>query len=236
MSTTAALPNHRQLRHLVAERLRAAVLNGELKAGEWLRQERLAQEYGVSQMPVREALKELAADGLVEHVPYRGVRVVAFTPHDVEDLYAHRAFLEGRAANAAAANISANEIAELKRLHTAMLERMAPSQITEYRALNREFHQLIVAASRRSYLIRSLAQIWASFPSMLWSNFSSTAHQPLPERDIRDPQEHAALIAALEQHDSAEAERVACGHIEGAGAQLAHALAEQQRQTETPLV
>ena len=65
--------SHRQLRHWVADRLRSDILEGRLKPGEWLRQERLAQEHGVSQMPVREALKQLAAEGLVEHVPYRGV-------------------------------------------------------------------------------------------------------------------------------------------------------------------
>lgn len=76
----------RQLRSFVAEQLRAAILEGRYKPGEWLRQERLAQELNVSQMPVREALKELAAEGLVEHVPYRGARVVAFS---IEEALVH---------------------------------------------------------------------------------------------------------------------------------------------------
>ncbi|MFO3797221.1 MAG: GntR family transcriptional regulator, partial [Anaerolineales bacterium] len=79
---------HRQLRNLVADQLRMAILEGRYKPGEWLRQERIAQELNVSQMPVREALKELSAEGLVEHVPYRGTRVLAFSVEDVEDLYA----------------------------------------------------------------------------------------------------------------------------------------------------
>src|SRR5512145_1119552 len=91
-------PSHRQLRKHVAEQIRSAILTGQFKPGEWLRQEKLAQELNVSQMPVREALKELVADGLVEHVPYRGARVVEFVADDVMDLYEHRAFLEGRAA------------------------------------------------------------------------------------------------------------------------------------------
>ena len=91
---------HRQLRNLVADRLRTAILNGEIKPGEWLRQEKLAAEYNVSQMPIREALKELSAEGLVEHVPYRGVRVIEFSADDIEDLYASRSFLEGKAARA----------------------------------------------------------------------------------------------------------------------------------------
>jgi DNA-binding GntR family transcriptional regulator len=70
--------SHKQLHDLAAEQLRSAILNGVYKPGEWLRQERLAQDLGVSQMPVREALKLLTAEGLIEHVPYRGVRVVSF--------------------------------------------------------------------------------------------------------------------------------------------------------------
>ena len=103
-------PSHKQLRNIVAEQMRAAILNGHYKPGEWLRQERLAQDLGVSQMPVREALKELAAEGLIEHVPYRGARVVVFSIDDILDLYSHRAFLESRAAFIAAEIITPNEL------------------------------------------------------------------------------------------------------------------------------
>ena len=106
MTDETALPPHKQLPQWVAERIRGEILDGRLKPGEWLRQERLAQEHGVSQMPVREALKRLASEGLVEHVPYRGVRVVEFSVADIEDLYACRAFIEGMAARFAARTIS----------------------------------------------------------------------------------------------------------------------------------
>jgi DNA-binding GntR family transcriptional regulator len=106
--------SHKQLRNIVADRMRTAILDGQYKPGEWMRQERIAQELGVSQMPVREAFKQLASEGLIEHVPYRGARVVDISPIDVEDIYAMRGFLEGRAAGFAAANITPEEITELK--------------------------------------------------------------------------------------------------------------------------
>ena len=118
---------HKQLHHAVADQLRAAIQTGRLKPGEWLRQERLAQELGVSQMPVREALKELIAEGLVEHLPYRGVRVVEFSPDDVGEVYAHRSFLEGRAAFIAARKITPEEIALLKDLQAQMKKTWVPS-------------------------------------------------------------------------------------------------------------
>jgi DNA-binding GntR family transcriptional regulator len=215
---------HKQLQDVVADRIRSAILEGDLKPGEWLRQERLALEYGVSQMPVREALKKLAVDGLVEHVPYRGVRVIEFSPEDISDLFATRSFLEGLAARAAAARITDDEIAELKKIHTCMQAKLAPEDLSEYRDLNRKFHTLIFSASRRAYLVRTLAQLWTTFPSMLFGNYARTADSPLPERDADDIGEHARIIAALERHNSDEAEQALRQHIESSGRQLVAAL------------
>jgi DNA-binding GntR family transcriptional regulator len=216
--------SRRQLRYMVADQLRAAILEGRVKPGEWLRQERLAQELGVSQMPVREALKELAAEGLIEHVPYRGVCVIEFSSDDVADLYAHRGFLEGLAAQAAAANITAAEVAELRALQTHMQQRLAPEQVAEYRDLNRRFHQLIYASSRHEYLIRTLNQMWATFPTMLIGNFASTASSPLPQRDDPDTAEHEAIIAALENHQPDVVAQIIRAHIEATGRQLVAAM------------
>ena len=215
---------HKQLRNFVADQLRAAILEGHFKPGEWLRQEKVAQELGVSQMPVREALKELAAEGLIEHVPYRGVRVIEFAYEDIADLYDHRAFLEGRAAGIAATNITAEEIAELKRLQREIEQNLAPEKLSVYRDLNRHFHQVIFTASRREYLIRTLTQMWAAFPTMLIGNFAATAANPLPERDNPDIHEHHALIDALENHDAVEAERALKAHIMATGQQLVASL------------
>lgn len=200
------LPTHRQLRNFVADQLRQAILEGRYRPGEWLRQEKLAQELNVSQMPVREALTELAAEGLVEHVPYRGARVIEFSAGDISNLYAHRAFLEGRAAAVAAQCITSDEINELKNLQAQMEQNLASERVTQYRKLNRHFHQTVYHASRHEYLIRTLNQMWAAFPTMLIGNYAATADNPLPERDAPDRDEPYAIIEALEHHDSAGAE------------------------------
>jgi len=221
-------PAHKQLPQWVAERIRAEILDGRLKPGEWLRQERLAQEHGVSQMPVREALKRLASEGLVEHVPYRGVRVVEFSVPDVEDLYACRSFIEGMAARFAAESISDEEIAELRALAVRMAECKTPDDLPEYRELNRRFHGVIFTASRRSYLVRTLAQLWAAFPTMLWSNVPHVATDSVPGRDEPDVAEHAAIISALAAHDPEGAERAVRTHIEVAGRALLSGLEGQR--------
>jgi len=213
--------SHKQLRNVVADQMRSAILEGRYKPGEWLRQERLAQDLGVSQMPVREALKELTAEGLIEHVPYRGARVIAFSINDVLDLYAHRAFLEGRTAFISAEIITPEELTELKALQVEIEKYSAPESVIKYRELNRKFHQFIYTVSRREYLIRTLAQMWAAFPTMLIANFAATAVQPLPDRDPFDIIEHKAIVSAIEAHNAPAAEQAMKDHILATGAQLA---------------
>jgi DNA-binding GntR family transcriptional regulator len=219
----ASEPNtrsHRQLHHWVADCLRSDILEGRLRPGEWLRQERLAQAYSVSQMPVREALKQLAAEGLVEHVPYRGVRVVEFAAEDVEDLYACRAFIEGMAARSAAQNVTDEELSDLAGLHEQMVRCRTPEDLAQYRELNRRFHALIFSASRRSYIVRTLAQLWSAFPTMLWSNIPRIAVASVPGRDEPDAAEHEEIVAALAARDAERAERAVRRHIESAGEML----------------
>ncbi|MBI2333874.1 MAG: GntR family transcriptional regulator [Chloroflexi bacterium] len=204
---------HRQLRNVVADKMRAAILDGHYKPGEWLRQERLAQELGVSQMPVREALNELVNEGLIEHVPYRGARVIKFSIEDITDLYEHRAFLEGRAAYFSAQVITERELNNLKKIQAGMEENDAPEAVLKYRELNRSFHKTIFTISKHEYLIRTLNQMWAAFPTMLIANFAATALHPLPERDSTDREEHQAIVTALEAHNPAQAEQAMRDHI-----------------------
>lgn len=218
---------HKQLRNVVADQMRSAILEGRYKPGEWLRQERIAQDLGVSQMPVREALKELAAEGLIEHVPYRGARVIAFSIDDVIDLYAHRAFLEGCAAYISAGIITDEELIELKALQLEIEKYSAPESVIKYRELNRKFHQYICNVSKREYLIRTLAQMWAAFPTMLIANFAATAVHPLPDRDPFDIIEHRAIVSALELRNPSATEQAVKDHILATGTQLVNFLKTQ---------
>ena len=216
-----------QLRHQVAGRLRALILEGRIKPGEWLRQEQLATDFGVSQMPIREAFKQLVADGLLEHVPYHGVRVVELSLTDVGDLYDCRLAVEGMAARYAAENITDDELAELRAVFTTMRQRLGPTYIAEYRQLNKRFHGIVFEASRHPLMVRTLLQMWTAFPSMLWSNFRQTAAAPVPGR-ASDVAEHQAILEALEARDPDATERAVRRHIEEAKRLLVDALRSQQ--------
>lgn len=227
MQGRAGTDRHRQLRQWVVDRLRTEILDGRRKPGDWLRQESVAREEGVSQTPVREALKQLVAEGLLEHVPYRGIRVVTLSVEDAEDLYASRAVLEPMAARWAAAAITAEELRELATLHERMLRCEIPARLKEYRDLNRRFHEVIVAASRRPFLTRTLGNFWSAFPTMLWSNVPGIAATSLPEREDPDAEEHAEIVAALAARDPERAAAAVKRHVEEAGRTLLAAMRNQ---------
>ncbi|HBX70740.1 MAG TPA: GntR family transcriptional regulator [Chloroflexi bacterium] len=208
---------HPQLNKKVSDHIREAILRGDFQPGEWIRQKRIADELGISQMPVREALKRLAVEGLVEHIPYRGVRVVTFSLEDIADLYAQRAYLEGRAAKAAAKHITAEQLSELLGLQTLMEQNLSPSNVQEYRELNRCFHQIVYRSSQRKYLIRTLDQLWLAFPTMLFAHFMQTSSLPLPREEAADMEEHQGIIAALKVGDSDKAELSVMNHILASG-------------------
>jgi DNA-binding GntR family transcriptional regulator len=212
------------VRDWVEDKLREAIFSGQFKPGEWLRQLRVAEQLGVSEIPVREALKKLAAEGLIEYMPYRGMRVREYSVDDVGDIYKIRAFLEGMAACVAAEHITADELVELRALATEMEGRLTQEDLAEHRELNRRFHELVFTASRRAYLIHELSQLWTVFPSMLWGSFSTTASERLFQQDAYDSEEHRAIIGALEEGNAAQAELVMRQHIEGSGNRLVIAL------------
>jgi DNA-binding GntR family transcriptional regulator len=213
-----------QVRHWVEDKLRESILSGQFKPGEWLRQLRVADQFGVSEIPVREALKKLAAEGLVEYMPYRGMRVREYSVEDVVDIYKIRTFMESMAAHYAAENITAEELVELKALVTQMEGSLDQEDLPEHRVLNRRFHEVVFTASRHTYLVHELKQLWMIFPSMLWGSFSATAINRLSEQDSYDMGEHRGIIAALEEGNVAQAELVMRQHIEGSGNRLFVAL------------
>jgi len=213
-------PAPQLVRDWVEIRLREAIQDGRFQPGEWLRQQRIADQLGVSEMPVREALKKLAAEGVVEYLPYRGVRVREYSADDVADIYKVRAFMESMAARAAAEHITSEELAELKALATQMEEHLSPESLAEHRELNHRFHEIVFMASHRTYLIHALRQLWKVFPSMLWGSFPATATERFSEQDTYDTLEHRAIICALEERNAARAEQMMRQHVLDTGNRL----------------
>jgi DNA-binding GntR family transcriptional regulator len=204
---------HKQtLAEVAAEALRQAIINGQLKPGEWLRQEALAEEMGISQMTVRDALNQLVGEGLAVRVPYKGVRVVSLDVGDIENICAMRGLLEGLAAELAAENITDEELEQMRKLLPETTIRAERESAERARDANREFHEIAIRACRRPFLIRLLKQLWDWLdPYMLYGGgfeITEGAWEEMSKYSERDLGRHSQFLEALEARDGEQARRI----------------------------
>jgi DNA-binding GntR family transcriptional regulator len=219
-----SIQSHPSLTDVVFDRLRDAVIDGRLKPGQWLRQETLAQELGVSQMPVREALKRLVAEGLAVRIPYKGVKVVEFSPEDIVDICTVRLVLEGLAVRLATPLITDEELERLKEDLRELEGCTSQDQIARRRQLNDKFHLSICRASGRQYLIRLLETLWRWFPSVILYEGAFRQEELVLARMDREVQEHWAMLEALERRDARQAEEETRRHIQNLSQELTEVL------------
>jgi DNA-binding GntR family transcriptional regulator len=116
MASVAKFARPQTISHEVYEHLRNEMLTGSLQPGHWLREQEIAETLAISRTPVREAVRRLGQEGLLEISPNRGVRVRELTPKEAVDTYEVRALLESRAARLAAQRATPDEVARLKEL------------------------------------------------------------------------------------------------------------------------
>jgi DNA-binding GntR family transcriptional regulator len=204
---------HKQtLAEVAAEALREAILDGRLKPGEWLRQEALAEEMGVSQITVRDALNQLVGEGMAVRVPYKGVRVVSLDVGDIENICVMRGLLEGLAAELAAENITPEELDQMRKLLPEATISAERESVERAREANREFHEIAIRACRRPFLVRLLKQLWDWLdPYMLYGGafpITEEAWEELLKYSERDLERHSQLLEALEARDGKQARRV----------------------------
>ena len=174
-------------------RLRTAILSGEIAPGEWLRQEDLAERFGVSPTPVREGLRRLEAEGLVEYIPHRGVKVVAYTLHDAQEYYVLRAMLEPYVLRLAATRMSDHDLVELAALVSEARGHLAHNALTELTEANWKFHERLISACQSRLVQDVLARVRRGFQldTLLL----------IPERAAASVDEHERIVAALRRQD-----------------------------------
>jgi len=207
MTSSAVRLAPRALYEEVAERLRQRIFNRELTPGSWIDELRIAEELGISRTPLREALKVLAAEGLVTMKVRRGAYVTESSAKDLADVYHLLALLETDAAEVVAGRASDAELAELAALH-AELEQ-ASADAARFFALNESFHlRLLELADNRWRLqmVQDLRKVMK-----LHRQHSLQKAGRLQESLA----EHRALMAALAAHDIAGAARCMRAHFRG---------------------
>jgi DNA-binding GntR family transcriptional regulator len=214
LTLSPAIDNQRKKSKVEAavDRLRQAILSGEIAPGQWLRQDELAQRLGISSTPIREALRRLESDGLVEHVPHQGVKVVAYSLNTAREYYQLRAMLEPYALRLAAARLQPADLAELEALVTqaqVLLARQAMSELTE---ANWRFHEHLLGLCGSRLVQDVVGRVRRSFPldTLLM----------IPERAAASVAEHQVIVTALRNNDIAAAEQEMRTNIENARAAM----------------
>jgi DNA-binding GntR family transcriptional regulator len=185
---------------LVHEELRARLLRGDLQPGDRVPIATLARELGVSQIPVREGVKRLEAEGLLSFETHKGAVVPRLAPSDIQETFAIRAELEGLAVRNAAAVITAERIAELRAILDAMAEAAAAGDAKAYGRGNRAFHLTIYRSQPYARLTTMIETLWDQTD---WCRriFARDA-----ESLAASAGEHVAILAALARGDGAAAE------------------------------
>lgn len=186
--------------------LRERILNGELAQGERLVVRSLADEFKASDLPVREALRRLEGDGLIETVRNRGARVVTLGPEDIAGVYILRGELEALATELAGPKLSAKDFARLDSLMAEMAEVGASSAPGRYASLNHAFHSVIFERCPHPVILQTLNRLWdghAAF-GLVFSIDS--------ERIARSRAEHAVIVEHLKAADWEKAGAVAREH------------------------
>jgi len=204
--SVATLP---PLHDRVVAELRRAILSRRFKPGERLVEERLAAELGVSRIPVREAIRALASEGLVELTARRGASVARLSAQEARETIELRALLEGQNARLAARRRDAG----VQQRITAVLERGAAAvqagRFDQLAALNRQFHEELALAGRNTVLAELLTRL-RDRTEMLFA-----PDAPAGQRAAWD--EHAAILRAIVAGDEQEAAILAAAHVTRAG-------------------
>jgi DNA-binding GntR family transcriptional regulator len=213
------------------ESIRRAILEGTLRPGERIVEQRLAKLLNVSRTPVREALLKLERENLVARAG-RGMAVRSFSAEEVHDIYDLRAHIESYAARRAAERITDAELAELRLLQDRLVEEAAkPSEpevewLRSLARLNQHFHTLIVRAARSAPLeriINGVGQTPLVYKSYLWYG---------EDEKRRSSEEHVKLLELLAARDAPGAEACWRAHIEFGRDHLVQRLTAQQARSD----
>jgi DNA-binding GntR family transcriptional regulator len=206
----------RVLRHEVLQGLRTRIVEGDIAPGTRLLEIPLATRLGVSRGPIREALRQLEQEGLVEFEPHRGAIVVGVPDDEIETMYGIRALLEATAFSRACRRLKARDLEALDAMVEAMIEASKDGDVERVTELDLEFHGRVVELSGLTYLRR----LWASIDGVVRLRNARVRKQLAVSVDrarlIEPSLEHRELVAALRAKRPSVAGRVARRHIETA--------------------
>lgn len=219
MTTNRNLPD-RRLSDQLADRIRSSIRDGEFSAGQRLVERKLAEAYGVSHIPIREALSTLTEEGLVERLPRRGARVAALTPRDLEEISSLRTLLEQFVVVRAQEHMNDEREARLRAIVDGMVGDAKRGDIERLLERDQEFHALLWDYADHRILLSVSAQLRARI-----SGFLAAANRALTtDEQLAHAHSHGELVDAVVSGDPEKASQAMADHIAAAKQRVAETL------------
>ncbi len=211
-----ATEKHLTLREKILETIREAIIKGTLKPGEKVAEPELAERFGISRTPIREAFRQLESEGFLVVIPRKGAVVVSFSPKEIEEFYAIKSILEGYAARRACENLSDREIEKLKAINDKLRQMADEADIKHFFKVHNEFHELFIRAADNEKLHELISSLLGKFQRLRLTSLS------LPGRMSVSVQEHEKIIEAFRDRDAELAEQLVRKNAEYGGKVLMH--------------
>ena len=223
----ALLPLRRQtLTSMTADAIRERILRGHYPEGEPLRQDGIGTELGVSRIPVREALRQLEAEGLVTFNPHRGAVVSTLSLKEIRELFELRADIEGHLIRRAVPHMTSEDHVRADEILDAYEFALRAGQVVVWGALNWQFHSTLYAPADRGLTMSIVNKLHQHSDRYLRMQLSLT------HGETRARHEHRAIAAAVRKGDASKAARLLREHITGAGRVLVTFLEHERAQRE----
>lgn len=197
----------RSLHGEIANQLRDMIVEGDLKPGQKVPEPELCGRFGVSRTPLREALKVLAAEGIVQLLPNRGAVVAKITQEEIEQIFPIMGVLEALAGELACERITEDDLEKLRRLHKTMIAHYRRAEWLPYSKLNRAIHEAIFAVAGNPSLSAIYQQLIIRIHAIRFVARKS------PQRWHQAVDEHEQMMEALERRDGKKLARIMKLHL-----------------------
>ncbi|PLY04623.1 MAG: GntR family transcriptional regulator [Desulfuromonas sp.] len=194
------IERHQTLREKILETIREAILKGNLKPGEKVAEPELAERFGISRTPIREAFRQLESEGYLTVIPRKGAVVAALSERDVQEFYAIKSILEGYGAALAAEKLTEKDLAKLDATNDKLKKLAEEGDVKAFYRVHNEFHEIFLKAADNSKLFELIQQLGMKFSRLRMASLS------VPGRMEISVAEHDKLMEAFRNQDGQTAE------------------------------
>ena len=225
------IEHHQTLREKILETIRESILKGQLKPGEKVAEPELAERFGISRTPIREAFRQLESEGYLTVIPRKGAVVTALSERAVEEFYAIKSILEGYAAQMAAENMTDKDIEKLETINIKLQELAEEGDVKTFFRVHNEFHEVFIKASGNEKLLELINQLMLKFNRFRLASLS------LPGRMEISVKEHEKIIRAFKRKDGAQADSLVRKTASFGGQVLIQSMAQSEgREAESAIL